>query len=216
MRYLMCMGMQRVVDWARSMTRRSLDRRFAPSIPAWFEVRRAAQVVAFFATRAGGRINILKATKLVYLADRLSMERREAPITNDTFVSMKFGPVNSYTYSYMDGSATQKLDEWGKFVGPREGNDLPAASKFENDSLDELSRADIKILDETWRLYKDIDRFDLADWTHDFCPEWSDPGNSSEPIPIERVYKVLEKRDPKGLAQQTIAERKLRTLIQAK
>lgn len=52
---------------------------FVPHIPDWFDTRRAAQVVAYFGRKAGGRINILRAAKLVYLADRLSMERREYP-----------------------------------------------------------------------------------------------------------------------------------------
>jgi len=31
-----------------------------------------------------------EATKLIYLADRLSMERRDHPITGDNFISMPF------------------------------------------------------------------------------------------------------------------------------
>ena len=38
---------------------------YVPEIPDWFEPRKAAQVTAFFALKAGGKINILKATKLI-------------------------------------------------------------------------------------------------------------------------------------------------------
>lgn len=63
-------------------------------------------MVAFFAIKAGGLINILRATKLVYLADRLSMEKRDHAITGDNYVSMPFGPVNTNTYDYMNGRGT--------------------------------------------------------------------------------------------------------------
>ena len=60
-----------------------------------FNARKAAQVGAYFAKASGGKINVLKLVKLIYLADRHSMELYDAPILNDVFVSMNKGPVNS-------------------------------------------------------------------------------------------------------------------------
>lgn len=183
---------------------------YIPYIPDWFETRKAAQVTAFFAMKAGGTINILRVTKLVYLADRLSMEKREHPITGDNFVSMPFGPVNTYTYSYMSGQARARTHEWSEFIGSERWHNLPLAKHLEIDDLDELSRADLKILDETWEAYKDIqDQFELADFTHQFCPEWRDPNGSSVPIDFATVYKRLNKDDPIELAEQIQAERAL-------
>ena len=45
------------------------------SILAGYDVKKAAQVAAFFAIEAGGKINILKLTKLMYLADRDHLEQ---------------------------------------------------------------------------------------------------------------------------------------------
>lgn len=182
---------------------------FVPTIPEWFQTRRAAQVTAFFANKSGGRINVLKATKLVYLADRLSMERREFPITADNLVSMPFGPVNSFTYNYMQGTAPVRTEQWAEFIGPRVGHDIPLARPIEDSELDELSEADREILSETWEAFKDIDRFDLADWTHRYCPEWRNPHGSSVPIEYATVFKKLGKDDPVELAEQVQAERNL-------
>lgn len=182
---------------------------FVARIPKWFPTRKAAQVVAYFASRAGGQINVLRATKLVYLADRRSMDEREHPITGDNLVSMPFGPVNTYTYSYMNGEADGRSDEWGEFVAPREGHLIPLAHDIANKDLDELSKADLRILQETWDEFKDIDRFDLAEWTHKYCPEWRDPKGSSIPIDFATVFKKLKKEDPIDLAEQIQAERSL-------
>ena len=180
---------------------------YVPQIPEWFNPRKAAQVTAFFALKNGGKINILKAAKLIYLADRNSMLAREYPITGDNFVSMPFGPVNTYTYSYMNGAAPNRQEMWAEFIGPRWGNDLPLSQKIEVAQLDELSRSDLKIINDTWDKFKDIDRFELAEWTHKFCPEWRDPGRSSIPIDFATVFKHLDKKDPIALAEELQAER---------
>lgn len=181
---------------------------YVPEIPDWFETRKAAQVTAFFAKMAGGTINILRAIKLVYLSDRLSMDKREHPITGDNFVSMKFGPVNTYTYSYMKGVAQARNAEWSEFIGSERWHKLPLARDFTTDDLDELSRGDIKILEEVWQTYKDVaDQFELAEFTHKFCPEWRDPGGSSVPIDFATIYKRLNKDDPIELAERIQAER---------
>lgn len=183
---------------------------FVPQIPDWFQTRKAAQVAAFFAARAGGKINILKAVKLIYLADRLSMDRRDAPITNDQYVSMKFGPVNSSTYNYLNGVASTRTEQWHEFIGIRNGNYIPLSREVQiPDDLDELSRSEIVILSETWQVFENIDRFDLAEWTHKFCPEWVDPHGGSIPIEYSTIFHRLGKHDPISLAENLQAERRL-------
>jgi uncharacterized phage-associated protein len=182
---------------------------YVATIPAWFPTRKAAQVTAFFAQRAGGAINVLRATKLIYLADRRSMAIRDHLITGDNFVSMPFGPVNTYIYSYMNGQASDRIEKWAEFVGPRVGNDIPLMRPIQIDDLDELSKAEIQVLEDTWLQFSDIDRFELAEWTHRFCPEWRDPHGSSIPIDFATVFKRLNKEDPIELAEEIQAERSL-------
>lgn len=182
---------------------------FTPRTPDWFAARKAAQVVAFFALKAGGAINILRATKLVYLADRLSMGEREHPITGDNLVSMTFGPVNTNTYDLMNGRASAGQDEWAEFVAKRAEYDLPVAPGVTLETLDELSRSDLQILEKTWERFSDIEKYKLADWTHRFCPEWQNPGKSSIPIDFSTVYRKLGKPHAAELAEEIQAERKL-------
>ncbi|WOK19945.1 Panacea domain-containing protein [Rhodopseudomonas sp. BAL398] len=184
--------------------------KYRPKTPEWFDTRKAAQAVAFFALKLGTKINILKATKLVYLADRLSIERRDHAITNDSYVSMPFGPVNTNTYDYMNGKGSIRQNEWSSFISNRAGYDLPLAKGVTLGSLDELSRSDLKILEDTWEQFKDIDKYELAEWTHRFCPEWQNPGESSIPIEFSTIFRKLKKSDPGEMAEEIAAERKLR------
>lgn len=144
----------------------------------------------------------------------MSMERREYPITGDDFVSMPFGPVTTYTLSYINGEAPFKADAWAEFVAPRDEYDVPLARPIASlDALDELSRSDRRVLEDTWEKFKDIEKYDLADWTHKYCPEWRDPSGSSVPIDFATVFKRLEKADAIGLAEQIQAERSLSAML---
>lgn len=83
-----------------------------------YNVRKAAQVTAYFAIREGGSINVLKLAKLLYLADRLCLEKYDLPILFDRFVSMDHGPVTSATLSYIDGMQDDR-GNWDAFISGR-------------------------------------------------------------------------------------------------
>jgi len=71
---------------------------------ASYNARKAAQVIAYLAMKAGhARLPVLKAVKLVYLADRESLSRFGFPLLEEPQVSMPHGPVNSTTYSHING-----------------------------------------------------------------------------------------------------------------
>lgn len=158
-----------------------------------FNVKKAAQVAAYFAKRGGGTINVLKLTKLIYLADREFLSRYDMPILWDRLVSMPHGPVNSDTYAWMDGQFGENQD-WDAYLSDRNNHDVALANPevAEND-LDELSEAELEILDHTWRAFGHMDRFQLRDYTHKHCPEWENPEGSSSGIPYDRVLKYLNK-----------------------
>ena len=185
----------------------SAQRKRGQMTPAWYNARKAAQVAAFFAKAEGGKINVLKLVKLIYLADRTALDCFEAPILHDKFVSMDHGPVNSITLNYINGLSEDRSD-WSDFIADREdhfiGLSKPSISIHE---LDELSAAEIKVLELVWQRFGKMTQFELRDYTHKNCPEWEDPDGSYEPIPVERVFKFLGKTDSGALASKLESER---------
>lgn len=158
-----------------------------------YNPRKAAQVVAFFAIREGGAINVLKLAKLVYLGEREHLSRHDMPILFDSFVSMDHGPVASITLNFINGYGDAGTD-WESFVSDRAGYDIGLASvRVSIDALDELSDAELATLDEVWARFGAMTKYSVRDWTHKNCPEWEDPHGSSNPIPYERVLKALGK-----------------------
>ncbi len=171
-----------------------------------YQERKAGQVAAFFALKAGGRINVLKLAKLLYLAERESMARYDAPMFYDRLVSMDHGPVASISLNQING-LTQG-DEWDTFIAGRNGNDVLVAQGINFADLDTLSRADLGVLEYLWERFADYSQFKLRDWTHENCPEWENPHGSSEPIPHDRVFKFLQKQDANMLGEAILHYRR--------
>ena len=56
-----------------------------------YSEKKAAQVAAFFIYKAGGTIDALKLSSLMYLSERESLARYGEPLTGDSLVSMEDG-----------------------------------------------------------------------------------------------------------------------------
>lgn len=160
-----------------------------------YDPRKAAQTIAYFSMKNGSNpLHIVKAVKLVYLADRKSISQSGFPIQDETRVSMKHGPVNSTTYSFINGEYDPTNCGWADYLSDRANHRVGLAnSELSVDDLDELSDAEIQVLDDVWEKFGQMSEWNLRDWTHDpdNLPEWEDPGNSSFEIPLERMMHSL-------------------------
>ena len=174
-----------------------------------YNIRKAAQVTAFFAIKQGGAIEVLKVAKLLYLADREFMSRYNFPILFDCFVSMPHGPVTSMTLNYINGMEEQR-DHWEDFVVGRAGNKVGVSRQdMSFDELDELSDAEVHVLEATWDQFGHMSSWAVRNYTHANCPEWEDPHGSSNPIPYERVLKFLHKENSAEIADEIESQRSL-------
>ncbi|RYH06459.1 Panacea domain-containing protein [Tropicimonas sp. IMCC6043] len=173
-----------------------------------YNARKAAQTIAYFALRSGAnRIFMLKAIKLVYLADRESIGRYGFPIQDERHVSMPHGPVNLSTYEHVNGSYRTDATGWSEFLRDREDHMVALArDDITIDDLDELSDADLEVLDSVWEGFGHVPRWDLVKWTHNPAniPEWEDPDGSLASIPLQRIMNSV--RVPNADAQVTAVE----------
>lgn len=153
----------------------------------YFNESKAAQAAAYLLYRGGGRLPVIKLVKLLYLAERLSLQRYGEPLTGDRLVSMPHGPVLSHTYNLIQGAYECGPGGWDAWVADRSGHDVELADssliRSPEQDLTALSDSDLEVLGETWAQYGHWEKFKLRDYTHsDACPEWRDPNGSSAPI----------------------------------
>ena len=179
-----------------------------------FNARKAAQVVAYLANKSqNARLNILKAIKLVYLADRESLQRSGFPILDDERVSMPQGPVNSMTLRLVNGEIEDA--GWSELIEDRANYELAITDAGKTCEWDELSDAEIACLDKVWQDFGHMDKYVLRDWTHDpnNVPEWEDPNGSSSPIPVRRILQNLGVQNADAHSQVIDDHRRINRLL---
>lgn len=161
-----------------------------------FNQPKTAQMAAWLLSKCWAQqAEILKLMKLLYLAERSSLIKFGAPMTGDRLVSMPHGPVLSTTYDVIQGGTSSSENGWDHWMSAREGRviALRADRNADRENLDELSDADIEVLEEVWRTYGRMSAWQLREFTHANCPEWDDPNGSSKSISLEHFFRSVGK-----------------------
>lgn len=130
--------------------------------------------------------------KMLYLADREALAKWGEPITGDNAVLMKYGPVLSTIYDLTKGQSRTVRSFWERFItdADEETNRLFLKSDPGND---ELSKAEIKILEAVYSKFKNYTWKRMRDYCHTALREYEDVGTTSKPLPPERILKALGK-----------------------
>ena len=157
-----------------------------------FNQRKATQAAAFMIEQAGGRLNYTKLIKLLYLAERESLHRRNRPISGDDYAAMPLGLVLSNTLNLIRGIHWGGIqhDYWKSCI-EKSHNSVSLKTNLE---LGDLSDVEIRVLSSVFEEHKNKSSQQLIDFTHSL-PEWHDPHGSSCSIPVEHILAVLEKKD---------------------
>jgi len=141
-------------------------------IPSAVTYKKATQALNFFAQKKGGKINKMKAIKLIYFADRLHLRKYGRPIVGDVYWAMKLGPVGSHTKNIAEfvDSSKEALAYTKKYLKLLDAKKQTFTSQ-KPPELDIFSETDIACLEAVYNLFADKDQFELAELTH-FMPEW--------------------------------------------
>ena len=186
-------------NWCQKLTVGTMPR---------FKQSKAAQVAAFFAQAEGGKINVLKLIKLMYLADRRFMQWHKAPILYDNFYSLDHGPVGSMSYDLLQGNIEDSR-EWDQWITDRANHEVGLNRSANRADLDQISDAEFETLSEIWKQFGHMNQWAIRDWTHRNCREWKDPHGSSLPFDYEDVFVAFGMDRPEaGEIQEKLEEDK--------
>lgn len=124
-------------------------------------------------------MSYMKLIKLLYLADREALLRLGHPITYDAYVSMDHGPVLSRTLNLITEEAPPDTESvWRECISAPENYTV---SQLTDCGTAALSEAEIEVLDDIFKQYGLMNRWELVDHVHRL-PEWVDPHGSAVPI----------------------------------
>lgn len=159
---------------------------------ASFHEQKTIQAVGvLLRTAPGQRMTRLRLLKLLYIAERESIEETEYPITGDNVVAMDNGPVLSTTYDLIKGRDIA-LSAWNRWFSSA-GRDVGFAVGQEPPGRDELCDYEVDKLQEVAARYRRWTDQAIADHTHTF-PEWiwnRPPPGSARPIGLGDVLTAL-------------------------
>ncbi|PWC18100.1 Panacea domain-containing protein [Brenneria corticis] len=157
-----------------------------------FSENKTAQMAGYLLLKRGGRMAYIKLMKLLYLADREYMLTYGYSMTGDRAVSMDNGPVLSKTYDLLKSGSPQEESPWSEWIAGEKDYEVSIKKQVrgldDDEAFDELSRADLRILDKVFSEFGGYKRFELCDLTHKMCAEWQNPHGSSVPISPKDIF----------------------------
>jgi uncharacterized phage-associated protein len=117
--------------------------------------------ILFFVNKSkNNSITRLKLMKLLWLSDRLHLNKYGRLILKDNYCALPHGPVPSLALDYSKSSLPEKY-----FV---KGFCIVSNATFEKDYF---SKSDIEVMEFVWNKFGNLSEFDLRDLSHQF-PEW--------------------------------------------
>lgn len=157
-----------------------------------FNLGKATEAACLFLQRGGGRMNVMKLVKLVYLLDRLSLDRRSIPVVGGDYLSMRNGPVTSELLDLINaGRLVGENDtRWECCVSDRQNHDVQLEQMPEREHL---ADAEVALLEEVWTEHGAKDQWELVEWCHGHCAEWTPVTRGCAPIAVERIGMALAK-----------------------
>ncbi len=163
------------------------------SVTFRFDTRKATEAAYLFIRREGGWLNVMKLVKLVYLLDRLSIAKRGIPVVGGVYFSMKNGPVTSELLDIINSGklADEEAAGWDDLISARKGHMV--ALQKEDVSIESLSDAEIQLIDEVYQEHGRKDQWEIRNWCHQNCGEWTSLQSGRSNIGIDQIAQNVGK-----------------------
>lgn len=162
----------------------------------FFDIEKLIGFAAYVMKKMGlSSIQYIMLIKLMYLSDRKSVELYDHTISNDNFVSMDKGPVLSRLLNLIhDECAPELQNTWNTYFKTCE-HYVKIVSDEAIKKVENLSRAEMKVIDEVVSEFGKRDVWELIDNHMHTLPEWKNPNGSSIPIKLEDIMRALNKSE---------------------
>jgi hypothetical protein len=142
-----------------------------------YNERRTTQAAAVFLKKAGGKLNYMVLIKFLYLLDREALLRWGSPISGDSYLSMRWGPLLSRTHDLITEELPEDeaaVSDWKTHIR-QDGYEVVLDRDPGDDELSEADHALLaKIFDEFYAIYRDLkfNPFQFCDYLHSILPEY--------------------------------------------
>lgn len=144
------------------------------------EKKRINSILFFASKNPDKKIERLKLMKLLWLSDRVHLNKYGRTILDDTYYAIKCGPILSNTMDLSNKSITGIIDIEGFIIEAQKEPDL---SFFSNSDLD--------VMNLIWSNFGNLEPSKLVQYSHKF-PEWKRFGEDLKKGPVKRFKIIME------------------------
>lgn len=133
-----------------------------------FDINKAIAAISYLVEKTGAQMYSLM--KMMYLADKVHLERYGRFIAGDNYVAMKQGPVPSRTYNMI--KHVGGVQDCGRGFESAKNYLSYDSSSFSvgvkaTPDYDELSESDVECLDQIADVYNNMGQWAVRDMSHD-------------------------------------------------
>jgi uncharacterized phage-associated protein len=175
-----------------------------------FNAAKITEAAQSFLKMEGGKMEVLKLVKLLYLSEREALGERGSPIFGGRYFSLPHGPITSEGLNLMDGEGL-KGDQavWDSAISPRDGNWLAIVS---DQNFESLSRSETEIIERIYGQHGHLSAWELRCWCHKNIPEYEELDRGRLPITLKEIGLAVD-FSPEALAEEAKVERFLRNVL---
>ncbi len=142
--------------------------------------QKATEALLFFCEKSKGKIDKMKALKLVYFADRMHLRRFGRTILSGDYFGMYHGPVHSEARDVIEKTQLNDPDE-ESYVEERLRRDDDEVVVAENAGFSRdnpaFSDSEVDVMEEVWQVFGRYHQLKLREITH-LYPEWKKKGQT--------------------------------------
>jgi len=155
-------------------------------------IGKATETACEFLERSGGQINIMKLLNLCYLLDRMSLDQRGIPVVGGDYLSMRNGPVTSELLDLINAGRLEGEPNacWEHSISDRVNHEIKLEQKPERQ---QVSESELELIEAVWQEHGQRDQWQLVEWCHAHCGEWTPQARGCAPIAVERIAQALGK-----------------------
>lgn len=174
-----------------------------------FQAQKITELAALFLARLGGSAEVLKLVKLLYLADRQSIQLRGVPIFGGRYYSLPHGPITSEGLNLINGKGQYSHQIlWNEAISARDGNILTLLRQPDAACL---AASEVKILDKVFNDHGSKTASALRNWCHANIKEYEET-DGSIPITLKEISLAVD-IDPDYVTEEATASNFLESAL---
>jgi hypothetical protein len=126
--------------------------------------------------------------------DRASVAKRGVPVVGGAYFSLPNGPITSEFLDLVNSGSLWGLQDcrWEEFISDRQNHEVEL---IKDTGREHLADSEMELIEAIYADHGTKSQWELRDWCHERCEEWTPLEEGRERISLERIARAVGKTD---------------------